>query len=634
MASSEGFQLKAYIAKEILGLSSQLTASRLRKILLNPKNILKRVAKSAIPQSILDAQEYIADIKERYGSPEAIKAEKRKQVEQLRRTLNRPSRPMQKREIRDILEDLGDRKSFSVKGKKDQINKILINLKGLGDSATQKLVEEVINSAKEGRVDTRGKAFKSLLRSTKTAGRGGSSDVLSLLGKGRATSSEEGAGSYMQEKTYKLLEKNFKEILEHLKKINGSIGGIQAGSSDVTGGVPDKLKRGAKGAGWLAAVASVAKKAVKVAAPLVAAYQEFGKEQVIDRAVASGLFTPEEGAAAKKKSRVQKASAAALGLAGVGVGGVMGSIVPVAGTTIGGAVGGYAGYEAGDKYGGKLGNLLYGNKIGDSRQYLATVANVESGFKSNATPSAGSARGMYQFMPETWNNLAKKYKKQDYLIGSGVDPREDNKKSIEMMKLLSSDNQRDLTKRLGRPITDVELYMAHFLGPSGAESIIKANSASPEVSAAELLPRAALSNPDVFYEGKGGSGSARTVAGLAKWVTERYGSKAAELGFSSGNKLTALPEGRLSSTPAGDFTVSDEALKGAAKAETLKDLTSNAAISSAITTAMKQGSSTKQQQSIVVSGGGGGGSGGNQSLFSDISTLHFLDGLLLNIYTD
>ena len=72
-----------------------------------------------------------------------------------------------------------------------------------------------------------------------------------------------------------------------------------------------------------------------------------------------------------------------------------------------------------------------------------------------------------------------------------------------------------LTDRLGRKPTDGELYMAHFLGASGAARFIRAAEANPNAKAASLFPRAAHANSSIFYDESGAARSLKQVyAGL------------------------------------------------------------------------------------------------------------------------
>lgn len=64
-------------------------------------------------------------------------------------------------------------------------------------------------------------------------------------------------------------------------------------------------------------------------------------------------------------------------------------------------------------------------------------------------------------------------------------------------------NGATLKKSLGREVNDAELYMAHFLGAGGAQTLISTYKSEPEVIAAQLMPVAARNNPGRFYHRDG-----------------------------------------------------------------------------------------------------------------------------------
>jgi len=84
-----------------------------------------------------------------------------------------------------------------------------------------------------------------------------------------------------------------------------------------------------------------------------------------------------------------------------------------------------------------------------------------------------------------------------------------------MAGAFANSNAKVLTDRLGRKPTDGELYMAHFLGASGASRFISAAEANPNGKAADLFPRAAQANNAIFYDKQGAAKSLKQVyAGL------------------------------------------------------------------------------------------------------------------------
>jgi len=92
------------------------------------------------------------------------------------------------------------------------------------------------------------------------------------------------------------------------------------------------------------------------------------------------------------------------------------------------------------------------------QNYYRRVAQIESG--SNPTAAAPSgAKGLYQFIPRTWSA---------YGQGSPLDPNQSQK----AIQNLTRFNQAYLTRALGRPPSDEELYLAHQQGARGAAQLI------------------------------------------------------------------------------------------------------------------------------------------------------------------
>ncbi|MEI9806034.1 MAG: hypothetical protein WDN48_18705 [Pseudolabrys sp.] len=65
--------------------------------------------------------------------------------------------------------------------------------------------------------------------------------------------------------------------------------------------------------------------------------------------------------------------------------------------------------------------------------------------------------------------------------------------------------------RIGRPPSEGELYMAHFLGADGAGKLINVAANQPRVNAADMFPQAAAANPSIFYDSAGHGRSASEV---------------------------------------------------------------------------------------------------------------------------
>lgn len=152
------------------------------------------------------------------------------------------------------------------------------------------------------------------------------------------------------------------------------------------------------------------------------------------------------------------------------------------------------------------------DSISTQRDYYSTVRMLESGGRNRARASTSSAYGPFQFIESTWNTYTKKLGK-----AYSLEDRSDYAKSLEIMRAFTEDNRSKMMEGLKRPVSDVELYMGHFLGHSGAIKLLNAND---NADASKLLVRAANSNKSLFF--KRGSNKARTVGELKEEITRKY----------------------------------------------------------------------------------------------------------------
>jgi len=185
------------------------------------------------------------------------------------------------------------------------------------------------------------------------------------------------------------------------------------------------------------------------------------------------------------------------------------------------------------------------NNTGASFQYLLATAKMESDFNPSAGASTSSARGLYQFIEQTWLATVKEAGGQvgygqyadaitrtasgDYVVG---DPaarrdimklRDDPAASSAMAGVLTQANSFQLTGKIGRRPTDAELYMAHFLGVGGAAKLINSAVDDPQASAARMFPSAAAANRSIFYDRQG---NARSISDVYAVVSARYAAAA------------------------------------------------------------------------------------------------------------
>jgi hypothetical protein len=101
--------------------------------------------------------------------------------------------------------------------------------------------------------------------------------------------------------------------------------------------------------------------------------------------------------------------------------------------------------------------------------------------------------------------------------------RDDPVASSAMAGVLTQSNSFKLTGMIGRRPTDSELYMAHFMGVSGAAKLISSAEDNPQASGARLFPNAAAANRSIFYDS---TGQARSVSDVYSVLTSRYASAA------------------------------------------------------------------------------------------------------------
>jgi hypothetical protein len=97
--------------------------------------------------------------------------------------------------------------------------------------------------------------------------------------------------------------------------------------------------------------------------------------------------------------------------------------------------------------------------------------------------------------------------------------RDDPALNAAMAGVLTQSSSFKLTGMIGRRPTDSELYMAHFMGVSGASKLINKAEDSPGLSGPAMFPSAAAANRSIFYNR---DGSARSVSQVYSVLTSRY----------------------------------------------------------------------------------------------------------------
>ena len=180
-------------------------------------------------------------------------------------------------------------------------------------------------------------------------------------------------------------------------------------------------------------------------------------------------------------------------------------------------------------------------KSGVSFQYLVAKAAQESSLKTDAAATTSSAEGLFQFTQGTWLDMMHRFGRHygygDLASKISVAPngkasvsdaaterellalRQDPEASALMAAEYARKNAETLEGVLGRDPEAPDLYLAHFLGASGASRLLSAAEHSPETIAADVLPAAANANKSVFYTS---DGRARSVTEVASLVRGRF----------------------------------------------------------------------------------------------------------------
>ena len=179
---------------------------------------------------------------------------------------------------------------------------------------------------------------------------------------------------------------------------------------------------------------------------------------------------------------------------------------------------------------------------GTSFNYLLATAQVESGLNPQAGAATSSARGLFQFIEQTWLGTIKqsgaqlgygRYADAISKTSSGHYQVSDPAMRAEILKLrndptanavmagaFTKANADYLATKLGRQPSEGELYIAHFLGAGGAARLISLAADNPNAKGADYFPHAASANASIFYDRA--TGHARSLAQVRDVLTARY----------------------------------------------------------------------------------------------------------------
>lgn len=208
------------------------------------------------------------------------------------------------------------------------------------------------------------------------------------------------------------------------------------------------------------------------------------------------------------------------------------------------------------------------SRSGIDFDYLLQQARLESGLNPDAAARTSSATGLYQFIDQTWLGTLRRHGDQHGLgwaataIRRGnngrfyvddpalrrqiMDLRRNPETAAAMAAALAIDNRNALQRHVERPIENVDLYLAHFLGAAGASRFLTEHARNPGASGAAMFPEAASANRSIFYN----RGMPRSLDEIRDGFIRRMG-QAARLPYpaASGAPPPPRPEPGMMSGP-------------------------------------------------------------------------------------
>lgn len=189
--------------------------------------------------------------------------------------------------------------------------------------------------------------------------------------------------------------------------------------------------------------------------------------------------------------------------------------------------------------------------------YLMRTAMRESSLDPGAKAPTSSAAGLFQFIEQTWLGMIKQHGKTygldryadaisqsssgRYTVADRQIRRDilalrfDPQMASIMAGELTRESQDALTRALGRPPSQPELYAAHFMGAEGALDLIRSAQRGDRNAALEF-PDEARANRSIFYDR---SGRARSSAEVLAQLGSKHGADVGSLMAHAGGAAKA-----------------------------------------------------------------------------------------------
>lgn len=188
-------------------------------------------------------------------------------------------------------------------------------------------------------------------------------------------------------------------------------------------------------------------------------------------------------------------------------------------------------------------SLLNGvsSKTGVDANTLKVFAAIESGMNPNAKAPTSSASGLFQFIKSTWEMMLNKYGPK-YGLSSNASPFDPTANALMGAEYIK-ENKKAISS-VKKDVNTTDLYLAHFLGADGVRQFL---SAPQSANAAQMMPKAASANRNIFFTK---SGQARSIREVYELMQQKVSKSAKGFGFKAA--IADLPKDNMStgtSTP-------------------------------------------------------------------------------------
>lgn len=146
----------------------------------------------------------------------------------------------------------------------------------------------------------------------------------------------------------------------------------------------------------------------------------------------------------------------------------------------------------------------------DMDRYLARNAQIESSNNPSAKAKTSSASGLFQFTKATWIAEGGQWGNDPNKPFGGLKPSVEEQRA--RARSLTEKNAAAV-RSVGAPLTDGNLYLAHFLGQGGAKSVLRA---PPNTPVSEVLSADQINANPSILKGK-------TVGDVIAWAAQKMG---------------------------------------------------------------------------------------------------------------